>query len=603
MLRELHIQNLAVIEDVTIDLRGGLNCFTGQTGAGKSLVIGAFEMLLGLRSTADLLRSGADTGRVSGVFELTDRRTIELIRTLGDLDLDPADAPQQLLITRKLFSSGRTSVSINGQPATAPMLRAIGELLVDVHGQHDHQYLLKPANQLTLLDRFAETEDLRAKFAEQYHILRDLHHRRRELTASQTLRRQQLELYEFQAEEIDAAEPTAGEFEEIASRHRLLSNLEKVGQDATSAYHAMYESEGSVLEQLQAIVGVLRELGDLDEQVTPIAESVCDGLASLQDASLELSRYISRIDLDPGELAEVTDRLNTLNRLIHKYGGTSLDEVIQYRRDIQIEIDRLRGESDDLESIDQQIAPVQALLDEVGATLSEKRKEAAARLSPLVESELAELGMSGARFEVRFDEVAGDAADSPTGFDHIELLVQANPGQPARPLRKVASGGELSRIMLAIKSIAAQADAISVLVFDEIDANIGGRMGTVIGDKLRTLARGHQVLCITHLPQIAAYADHHLRICKVVDGKQTRTQVQPLDQREARVDELAEMLTGKDATSTTRRQAREMLELAGAAQQVGTTRRNTRRRSNKSSPSKSAKVKSSRRRRPAHAEK
>jgi DNA repair protein RecN (Recombination protein N) len=566
MLRELHIQNLAVIEDVAVDLRRGLNCFTGQTGAGKSLIIGAFEMLLGLRSTADLLRAGADSGRVSGVFELHDAETVRRVSEAADLDMHPDQSPQQLLITRKLFSSGRTSVSINGQPATAPMLRAVGELLVDVHGQHDHQYLLKSANQRLMLDRFGECDELRRRFGELHRRLQQLRTRRAELSASATLRRQQLELYDFQATEIDDAEPTAGEYEEVAARHRLLSNLQKVYADAGSAYGALYESEGAILEQVQSVVGVLRELAELDEAMAPVAASVSDGMAVLQDAALELSRYINRIDLDPSELGEVTERLNTLNRLIHKYGNSSLDEVIAYRREIQVEIDRLRGESDDLDSIDQQIAPVEAELHEVGAALSKRRRAAAAELCPRVEAELNELGMSGAKFAVEFTDLeADDPEASATGFDAIELLVQANPGQPARPLRKVASGGELSRIMLAIKSIAAAADQVSVLVFDEIDANVGGRMGTVIGDKLRSLAAGHQVLCITHLPQIAAYADHHLRIRKVVDGRQTRTQVESLAEHDTRVDELAEMLTGKDATDTTRRQAQEMLGRAAAS--------------------------------------
>ncbi|QNN22069.1 DNA repair protein RecN [Planctomycetales bacterium ZRK34] len=575
MLRELHIQNLAVIEDVAVDLRRGLNCFTGQTGAGKSLIIGAFEMLLGLRSTADLLRAGADSGRVSGVFELHDADTIQRVSEAADLEMDPQEIPQQLLITRKLFASGRTSVSINGQPATAPMLRAVGELLVDVHGQHDHQYLLKPANQLLMLDRFGECDDLRRQFGDLHRRLQQLRARRAELAASSTLRRQQLELYEFQATEIDDAEPTAGEYEEVAARHRLLSNLQKVYADAGSAYGALYESEGAILEQVQQVVGILRELADLDEAMAPVAASASDGMAVLQDAALELSRYINRIDLDPAELAEVTERLNTLNRLIHKYGNTSLDEVIEYRREIQVEIERLRGESDDLDSIDQQIAPVEAELHEVGATLTGRRRAAADELCPRVEAELGELGMSGAKFTVEFGAQESDEAafgGGATGFDAVELLVQANPGQPARPLRKVASGGELSRIMLAIKSIAAAADQVSVLVFDEIDSNVGGRMGTVIGDKLRHLAAGHQVLCITHLPQIAAYADHHLRIRKVVDGRQTRTQVEALTDQSPRVDELAEMLTGKDATDTTRRQAREMLSRAAASRVQITTR-------------------------------
>ena len=580
MLRQLHIMNLAVIEDATIDLGPGLNCFTGQTGAGKSLIIGAFELLLGLRSATDLLRQDADEGRVSGVFELTDAETIRRVSELADTPLD-VDTPggEQVLITRKLFASGRTSVSINGQPATAGMLRAIGELLVDVHGQHDHQFLLKPANQLLMLDRFAESETIRSEFASTARALRELERRRDELTTSRSLRKQQIELYEFQAEEIDTVEPTEGEYAELDARHKLLSNLENVQRDATDAHNALYESEGSAAERLQAIVGMLRELAELDPELKPVAESVATAAAQVHDASYDLGRYLNRLDLDPTELGEVTDRLNALNRLIHKYGtstpraGGTLDDVLAFRQYVADELTRLRGEGEDLDAIDVRIDPLRTELAEIGHKLSDKRRKAAKKLCPLVIAQLRDLGMEQAKFDVAFAPLDDDSAgDSMTGLDAIEMMVQPNPGQPARPLRKIASGGEMSRVMLAVKSILAEADRISVLVFDEIDANIGGRMGAVIGEKLVRLAAGHQVLCITHLPQIAAWADTHLKISKsVVDG-QTRTRVDALGERDGRIDELAEMLSGKHATDTTRRQSSELLKIAEASRAVADAR-------------------------------
>lgn len=563
MLRELHIANFAVIEDAKVELREGLNCFTGQTGAGKSLMIGAVEVLLGLRAGVDMLRDGAEEGRVSGVFELADAPTIRRIGEL--LDLDATDG--QLLVTRKLFRSGRTSFSINGSPATASMLRAVAELLVDVHGQHDHQYLLKPANQLEMLDRFAGCEAVRAEFAALHRGLAELRHRRAELDTTQTLRRQQLELYEFQAEEIDAVEPTEGEYEEVSARHRLLSNLQKVQRDAGEAYAIMYEADGSVLERLQVVTGVLRQLSELDGELSPVAESARAAAAQVQDAAFDLSRYLHRIDLDPAELADVTERLNALNRLIHKYGkaagpGHGLADVLAYRRQLAADIDRLRGESSDLASIDAKINPVRTKLAEVGERLTAARQAAAERIKPMVERELGELGMPHATFGVEFTRADPDGAESPTGLDTVEMLVRANPGQAARPLRKVASGGELSRIMLAIKSILADADRIGVLVFDEIDANIGGRIASVVGHKLRALAARHQVLCITHLPQIAAYADHHVKISKAVERGQTHTRVEPLNDQDSRIAELAEMLTGARQSETTRKQAAELLEVA-----------------------------------------
>lgn len=581
MLRELHISNLAVIEDVRLELSEHLNCFTGQTGAGKSLVLGAFEILLGLRSGNDMIRAGAEEARVSGVFELADPQLAREIARIADITLEPGE---QLLITRKLYASGRSSTSINGQPVTTAMVRAVGELLVDIHGQHDHQYLLRPANQLQILDAFGKSTALREQFESIYTELRDLRARREELTASQTLRRQQLELYHFQAQEIDDAQPVEGEFMELQARHAVLSNLERIQREAGAAYAALYESDGSVLERAQMIAHVLIDLVDRDPALADVAEQIRTAVLSLQEGAYELRSYLDRLEADPDEATQVEDRLNTLNRLLAKYigpdtlpGEDPIGALLAYRQEIQQEIDRLESQTSDLSQIEKQIRTLEKQLDEIGTRLSAARRTAAKRLKPLVEAELKELGMEEATFEVAFDADDGEGADTkraagPSGFDRIEMLVQTNPGQPARPLRKIASGGEMSRIMLALKAILAQADRISVLVFDEIDANIGGRMGTVIGRKLRELATGtaprgrtgtgQQVLCITHLPQIAAFADRHLRIAKQVEGKgrnrQTRTTVKLLEGKE-RIEELAEMLAGTGVTATTRKQAQELL--------------------------------------------
>jgi DNA repair protein RecN (Recombination protein N) len=585
MLRELHIQNLAVIEDATVEFSGGLNVFTGETGAGKSLILSAFELLLGLRAGgAELLRPGADEARVSGVFELTDRHVAEEVGRLLDQPIDPTEA---LLITRRVAAAGRSGVSVNGRPATASMVRQVGQLLVDIHGQHDHQYLLKPTNQLAILDGFARCTDTRRAFAEAFGRWRSLREQREELGASGALRRQQLELYRFQADDIDAADPQPGEFAELQARHRVLANLRRVQRDAGHAHAALYEAEASVIERLQAVTHVLTDLAEIDAALAPTADQVREATLSLQEASFELSRYVDRLELDPAELAEVEDRLNTLNRLIARYPGDPaaadpVESLLAYRRHIGGEIERLGASEGDLAGIDARIADLRGQLEQVGATLRAARQSAAVRLRPLVEAQLAELGMPDAAFDIAFTPLNLDDA-GPGGLDAVEMLVRTNPGpgQEMRPLRKIASGGELSRIMLALKGILAHSDRISVLVFDEIDANIGGRLGSVIGQKLRALAAGettrsggkappdaagtHQVLCITHLPQIAALADRHLRIEKTVTGggrsRQTRTTVTLL-QGAARVDELAAMMAGKAATATTRRQARELLAAA-----------------------------------------
>jgi DNA repair protein RecN (Recombination protein N) len=560
------------------------------------------------------------------------------------MSLEPGEP---LLITRKLYASGRSGVSLNGQPATAPMVRAIGELLVDVHGQHDHQYLLKPSNQLLVLDGFARAMDLRDRFASLHGQISALRKRLAELNASQTLRRQQLDLYEFQAQEIDAAAPQAGEFPQLKARQAMLRNVQKLRRDAGAAHAALYDSEGAIVERLQMLTHLLGDLCELDDSLRDTTEQVRTATLTLQEAAFELARYVDRLETDPRELSEVEDRLNTLNRLIAKHGASKrplrsraeadlLDAandpvagVVAYRAQIEEQIRQLRAEHADASGLAARIAELSRELKAVGMELHERRAAAAKRLQPLVVAELRELGMADAEFEVAFDSVDGamwdpqaggagdslarDAADddaaafpteshaesaslSATGFDRIEMLVRANPGQPARPLRKVASGGELSRIMLALKSTLAHSDRISVLVFDEIDANIGGRMGTVIGRKMRELAgksaggfqvpvppgasarKGkrrdaaagagpvHQILCITHLPQIAAFAHRHMRIAKSVTGKgdarQTVTSVTRLEGKE-RIEELAEMLAGKDVTATTRKQVEEMMAAAG----------------------------------------
>ncbi|MFI4861898.1 MAG: DNA repair protein RecN [Phycisphaerales bacterium JB063] len=620
MLRELHIANLAVIEDAAIELGPGLNVFTGQTGAGKSLVLGAFEALLGLkRSPARMIRPGAEQARITGVFEIPDAATAERVGLALDQDLMPGD---ELLITRKLSAAGRSTVHVNGQPATAAMVRAAAEHLVDIHGQHDHQYLLKPTNQLTVLDTFAGCEQDRHAFAQGFAELRRLRETKQELTATRALREQQLDLYRFQRDEIDAAEPVAGEVIELQARERVLGNLKKITQDAGACYGALYDAEGSVAERLQAVTQVLLSLSELDPALEETAEQVRAATLSLQESSFELSRYLNRLDLDPEELVEIESRLNTLNRLIQKYAGDRLRKgdvargaqreaagdaqrdalapVLAYREQIGKEIETLERQGEDLDELDDRIAALADSLNAIADRLTAARSASGQALTPLVQEHLKDLGMPDARLRVELTRLNLDDEDAgPSGLDHIELMARTNPGQAERPLREIASGGELSRIMLAIKSVLARPAAtpgkagakkkpqpagaspggVSVLVFDEIDANIGGRLGHVIGTKLRALAMGQpvsrskkkaaptgQVICITHLPQIAAFADRHLHIVKQVTGKgktrQTATTVNVLE-GDRRVDELAEMLAGEKLTATNRKQARELLAAAG----------------------------------------
>lgn len=562
MLRELHISNLAVIADVRIELDAGLNCFTGSTGAGKSLVIGALQVLLGLRSAAEMLRPGVDEARISGVFEIRNPQLLADIEKLTDVRVT-ADGGE-LLLTRRLYASGRSSVSLNGNPITLGMLKQLAEAVVDVHGQHDHQYLLKPSNQIDVLDQFASLWPLRERYHATYVKLQDAKQKLEELAANRKLREQQLELYRFQAEEIDTAELDPAEHAELEARSSVLRNLEKLKKEAGAVHAAMYEADGAVLERLKMMSAVLAELSTLDINLKETAGNVRDATISLEEAAFDLSRYLDKLDLDPSELAEVDDRLNTIQRVLNKYGRT-MEDTLSHRKELAVKIGELERATVDLSSLQKEIAPQTREVNSLGKELSTKRQAAAKKLSPLVEKQLAELGMEKARFTIEFAaqarDAGGDALAGPSGVDAIEFIAQTNPGQLAQPLRKIASGGELSRIMLGLKSILAQSDRISVLVFDEIDANVGGRLGSVIGNKLRGLAAHHQVLCITHLPQIASYADRHLTVRKEVAGGKTETTVRVMHDDE-RLQELAEMIGGPRVTETTRAQAKELLESA-----------------------------------------
>jgi DNA repair protein RecN (Recombination protein N) len=565
MLRELHISNLAVIADVRIELHRGLNCFTGATGAGKSLVIGAIEVLLGLRSPAEMLRPGVDEGRVSGVFEIASPEALRRIEQVTDIPVTQDGG--ELLLTRRLYASGRSSVTLNGNPITLGMLKQVGESLVDVHGQHDHQYLLKPSNQLDVLDQFGDLWPLRKRYHETYEKVTEAKRRIEELSANRTLRQQQLELYRFQAEEIDAAQLEPAEYVELEARASVLENLEKLKKDTSATYGALYEADGSVLERLKMMAAVLSELSGLDINLKPVAEALRDSTIQLEEVAFDLSRYLDKLDLDPGELAEVNDRLNTINRILNKYGDP-LEATLAYREEIGQKIRHLEQQTDDFTAIQSQLAPLLTELRALGGELTQKRTAVGKKLGPLVEKQLAELGMEKAKFTIVLTPASGSVCGeslpaTASGFDQVEFIAQTNPGQLPQPLRKIASGGELSRIMLALKGILAQSDRISVLVFDEIDSNVGGRLGSVIGNKLRHLASHHQVLCITHLPQIASYGDRHLTVRKEVVDNQTATTVRVMCGAE-RLQEMAEMIGGQRITETTRAQAQELLEAAEA---------------------------------------
>ncbi|MBN1554809.1 MAG: DNA repair protein RecN [Phycisphaerae bacterium] len=576
MLRELHISNLAIIEQVNIELAPGLNVFTGQTGAGKSLILGSLELLLGLRGggqTATMLvRPGCDEARVSGVFEID---SPELLRRLGDVLDQPLQPREPLLITRRISVSGRSGVSVNGSPATVGMLKQAGELLVDIHGQHDQQFLLSSANQLAILDDFAEATASRRRFGEILRELRETRQRLTDLQTNETQRREKLELYRYQADEIDEADLQPGQYARAKQRYSLLKNIAQLQGQSADVLQGLSDGDETVLEHLGVLRHGLRELVRMDGSLAELSDAMQQADELLQDVARGLSRYQDRLEADPGELEETEARLDEMNRLIYKYardavGDDPVQAVLEYRETIHLAMEELDGDARSIDSLQRRIGELQTDLAKVGQELTRLRQKAARRIAPLVEQQFRELEMHEAEFRVDLHTRPADAPSvDASGLDEMEFLVRTNPGQELLPLRKIASGGEMSRIMLALKTILAGEDKIDVLVFDEIDGNIGDRLGAAIGQKMHALAHADrddkpvkQILCITHLSQIAACADRHIRISKEVTGpekdRQTVARVSTLKHQQ-RVDELAEMMAGKNATPAARTHARDLL--------------------------------------------
>jgi DNA repair protein RecN (Recombination protein N) len=556
MLRLLRVNRLAVIDAVEVEFGPGLNVLTGETGAGKSILVEAVGLLLGGRASADLVRTGEESASIEALFER---------------------GGEELLVRRDVSREGRSRAFVNGGLATAAQLRELASGLIELHGQHEHQTLLDPSTHVGVLDAFAGLSALLAPVHTAYDALRVARERRDAARAAASHRDSRLELVTFQLGELDRAalKPAEagqpGEDVELAAARQVLASAERVERLCQESYAALYESDGSVLASLGGIWRRLGELAAIDPRFQPYVDARDPIKSQLEDLAFTLRRYADGIEASPAKLQQIEDRLALLERLKRKYGPT-LDDVLARR-------EALRHERSDLErgearcgELDAEHAAARAAYVAAAGRLSAERRRAASRLASELESSLGELALERTRFEVRFGEPLAEAAWTAFGVDAIEFFVSPNPGEELRPLARIVSGGELSRIMLAIKTLTAAsrhgftqaidrpASALAPgLVFDEVDAGIGGRVADVVGRKLRVLGSAFQVLCITHLPQIAAYADTHFQIEKAVEGGRTRTSVRRLD-RAGRVDELARMLGGEAITEGLRRSAREMLE-------------------------------------------
>lgn len=560
MLQELYITNFVLIDRVTIKLCERLNVFSGATGVGKSLVIGALNFILGGRATSDVVRSGKDEATVIGKFSIINRNLLQQIKKISDNNT----IEEELLIQRSIDTNGRSRCRLNDVPITVSMLKEIGETLVSIHGQHEHETLLHGANQLYILDDFGGISPLREDFAGVYQQITEKTRLRETLKNNQQERRQKVDLYAFQIDEIDKAQLKAGEGEELEKERGILSNAEKIYSTVTSCYLQIYESSDAVVERLKSVIRELQSVAKLDDTLQKISNDCSQSLYQIEDTAFSLGKYRDAFNYDPQRLEYIEERLNIIRKLRSKYGNT-VEEILSYRDEIASKLKQLSEEGSTAEHADEELRILSDLLKQKGEKLTQKRLSTADKLTPLINKELHELGIPHGRFCVQitspFLHESGNTDDfhaNSYGFDQVDFLISPNPGEDLKPLRKIASGGEISRVMLALKHQLAKVDKTPVLVFDEIDANIGGRMGEVIGEKLSSIARSHQVICITHLPQIASYADEQWKVNKQVKNGKTFSTIENLS-GESRLEEIADMIRGSEKTDITRKQAQEML--------------------------------------------
>jgi DNA repair protein RecN (Recombination protein N) len=563
MLRELAVQNLALIEDVRVELHPGFCAWTGETGAGKSLLLGALGLLLGERGSAEVIRTGAEELRVTGRFELTRPEQRHAAEEILQATIDEDD----LILTRRLSRSGRSSALVNDLPVAVATLRRIGEMLVDIHGQRENYSLLQPAYQLELLDAFGRLTDLRRKYAACADRVRELRRTYRELTDARQTRQRELSLVRFEREDLDNAKLSPTELPKLLKERETLVHAQSLAQFTGTVAARLSDDDGAVVEVLGRLVKEANRWAALDPKLQEVAtrlESLRPEVEDLAETCRDLSE---RFEADPDRLEEVEQRIGFLKKLQARYGKTP-DELIAYRATLDAREAELQKQEDDLSSLDDELASAFAQLKEAATVLSKHRAKVAKKLAADAQKHLADLGMPKAKLDAVLEPVPLDSeplsGDVPAaGIDQMELMLTANPGEPARPLRKVASGGELSRTMLALKTVLAAHDPVRTLVvFDEIDANVGGRLGDVLGEKLAALGRSHQVICVTHLPQVASYAAYQWTIRKTSTAKRTATTITPLRTADERVEELALMLRGESRSETTRKEAAEMLRTA-----------------------------------------
>ncbi|MDQ7066319.1 MAG: DNA repair protein RecN [candidate division KSB1 bacterium] len=564
MLRRVYIKNYALVEEGEIEFQPGLNIITGETGAGKSILLGAIGTLLGERTSATMLRAGEAKAIIEGHFSIRGLPWVK--RYLRERELDSPD--EELIIRREILASGRSRAFINDTPVTLDEVETVANLLVDLHGQHEHQSLLRVAEHLHFLDAYGQLQELREQVQRQHHEVESLRQEWQSLKKQEESFHEKADYLKFQIEEINKVDPQPGEEEELLAEEKRLAHSHDLLENCARLANILYEQEGSATDLLGQAIQILNHLQQLDGYFEPLNRDLETALIAIEEVVKSCQSYASKIEINPERLEEVRARLAEFTRLKKKY-ATDMDGVLQRRGELQKELARIEFLDEEIAGLEEKLHQAIDRYREAAVALSERRRAAAVKLEQEIPTILHEIGMGGSQFKVQFAveddpqswlELGGRRVRAfATGIDRVEFFISANPGQPLRPLQKVASGGEISRIMLALKKAIAHSVQIPVLIFDEIDIGISGRVAEAVGRKLRELAETHQVICITHLPQIASAGQTHFLVEKIQTNDQTQTIVRRLAEEE-REWAIARLLGGETITEAHLSSARELLQ-------------------------------------------
>ncbi|MCP4402211.1 MAG: DNA repair protein RecN [bacterium] len=559
MLLEIHIENFAIIDSLQVQFSEGLNIITGETGAGKSIMVDALIIALGGRASADFIRAGADKAIIEVVFTLDDVESAKQ-KALEYGFLEQEQESTELIIRRELSRNGRNRLLVNGHPATNVMVGELGDLLLDIHGQHEHQSILNPDYHVELLDLYGKLLPLREEVAGSFRQFKKVERELKTLRDASRDRLQQQDLLRFQQQEIAKARLVAGEDDKLRHERKIMAGAEQLHSGATTIYDMLYGGRGAMLEQLGDILNRLEKLADIDENLGPQLKNCESVQYQLEDLAFSMRDYARTIEFDPYRLDEIEKRIHEINSLKRKYGN-SIEEILKFHDEIEQELHNFDDREERISELEKRHAQLRKHVGQLSQKLSRDRKHLAESFEKNVTEELAMLSMERTRFNV--DVAAAGTERNPftaRGIDKIEFLIAPNPGEPLKPLSKIASGGEISRVMLALKTLLGTADHIPVMVFDEIDTGIGGKVAEIVGKKLKQVSAAHQVICITHLPQIAGKGVSHFHVAKEAEEDRTVTSIRRLSDQE-RLEEIARMVGGERITETTIKHAREMLGL------------------------------------------